>query len=345
MGDHTFKVSNGAHNRGLALLGLVLLLGGALANDVVLEFLALDCHSRPVPGVTITLEGCVYRQDNDGKPFVVITDANGMAGLYRSPMVVQYCFGSASHLCSWSATKGGDTYVADITTLVNQTGAPTPITPHAFAGCKCAGCKCDGCKCAGCKCDGCKCDGCKCAGCKCDGCKCDGCKCAGCKCDGCKCAGCKCDGCKCAGCKCAGCKCAGCKCDGSDECEPVVHYPLIVLKRSGCPCPSSAPNHPHNKNNDGDDDDDDEPRPLSIQPLLPPRLCPTTCSIDLTDGSTRTGACYSSLPAAAGSRRLLADADVCPQGTLNTRQPCGGSAEQCGVCCVPYHIDYHHTQP
>lgn len=155
-------------------------------------------------------------------------------------------------------------------TLVNQTGAPTPITPHAFAGCKC---------------------------------------------------------------------------DGSDECEPVVHYPIIVLKRSGCPCPSSAPNHPHNDNNDGDDDDDDEPRPLSIQPLLPPRLCPTTCSIDLTDGSTRTGACYSSLPAAAGSRRLLADADVCPQGTLNTRQPCGGSAEQCGVCCVPYHIDYHHTQP
>lgn len=68
-----------------------------------------------MPGVTITLEGCVYRQDNDGKPFVVITDANGMAGLYRSPMVVQYCFGSASHLCSWSATKGGDTYVADIT--------------------------------------------------------------------------------------------------------------------------------------------------------------------------------------------------------------------------------------
>ncbi|WIA16808.1 hypothetical protein OEZ85_013748 [Tetradesmus obliquus] len=179
MGDHTFKVSNGAHNRGLALLGLVLLLGGALANDVVLEFLALDCHSRPVPGVTITLEGCVYRQDNDGKPFVVITDANGMAGFYRSPMVVQYCFGSASHLCSWSATKGGDTYVADITTLVNQTGAPTPITPHAFAGCKC---------------------------------------------------------------------------DGSDECEPVLHYPLIVLKRSGCPCPSSAPNHPHNNNNDGDDD-------------------------------------------------------------------------------------------
>lgn len=35
-----------AHNRGLALLALVLLLGGALANDVVLEFLALDCHSR-----------------------------------------------------------------------------------------------------------------------------------------------------------------------------------------------------------------------------------------------------------------------------------------------------------
>jgi hypothetical protein len=35
-----------ARNRGVSLLWLLLLLGGALANDVVMEFLALDCHSR-----------------------------------------------------------------------------------------------------------------------------------------------------------------------------------------------------------------------------------------------------------------------------------------------------------
>lgn len=141
-------------------------------------------------------------------------------------------------------------------TLVNQTGAPTPITPHAFAGCKC---------------------------------------------------------------------------DGSDECEPVVHYPLIVLKRSGCPCPSSAPNHPHNNNNDGDDDDDDEPRPLSIQPLLPPRLCPTTCSIDLTDGSTRTGACYSSLPARGGCWQTLTCAPRAPSTPASPAAALPSSAA-CAVC-------------
>jgi hypothetical protein len=148
-------------------------------------------------------------------------------------------------------------------TLVNQTGAPSPITPHAFSGCKC---------------------------------------------------------------------------DGTDHCEPVVHYPLIVLKRSDCPCTFTSQDNPSGPSN-----------PTNQPSLLLPTLsqCPTTCSFDLVDGSTRTGACSSTLPnPAVPGRRLLGAAATasCPDGYLNSRQPCG-MVPECGVCCVPFHIDFTHTNP
>jgi hypothetical protein len=81
-----------------------------------------------VSGVTIKLSGCVYPQDNDGKDFIATTDSNGMAGFYRHPMVVQYCFGSASNLCSWSATKGSEVYTADIQVRHNKVNSSASVS-------------------------------------------------------------------------------------------------------------------------------------------------------------------------------------------------------------------------
>jgi hypothetical protein len=136
---------------------------------------------------------------------------------------------------------------------------------------------------------------------------------------------------------------SGCKCDGSDECEPVVHYPLIVLKRSDCPC--SGTFRPSNSEPQGSG-----PTINSVtEPLLPSPQCLAICSVDLIDGTTRTGACSSSLPGAGsgqlpGRRLLGADSgSSCPDGYLDTQVRCSPAA--CGVCCVPFHIDFHTNNP
>jgi hypothetical protein len=72
-----------------------------------------------VSGVSVKLEGCVLPQDNEGRDSTAVIDANGMAGFYCHPMVVQYCYGSAAQLCSWTATKGSEVYLDDI-----QVGGP-----------------------------------------------------------------------------------------------------------------------------------------------------------------------------------------------------------------------------
>lgn len=102
---------------------------------------------------------------------------------------------------------------------------------------------------------------------------------------------------------------SGCQCNGQDQCDPVYKYPTITLKPRCCPTTPPTPS------------------------------CPKTCSFEVTAkrGNKNVkesvqGMCSSSfaLEQFAGKSGSAA---VCPEGYLNSKQPCK-AGQDCGVCCV-----------
>ena len=83
-------------------------------RGILMCLLASYIPCRGEPGVTILLEGCVDVIDNSNQPFTAVTDGNGMAYFNKPPVIIQYCYGSATGYCRWSASKDGKTYVSSL---------------------------------------------------------------------------------------------------------------------------------------------------------------------------------------------------------------------------------------